>query len=127
MIDGLDGKQDWCLWPELLEALLAAHTKWIETTQLFVNLLTSREQAGATPTATATAAAAAAAADDDDDADCYPAGKLMDLATLGRLNIRIKQLVTKWPAKALDTFQSSATFRRMDAGLRSAVSAKCSR
>ena len=105
---GLGGgnEQDWCVWPELLEALAAAHNKWIETTQLFVNLLTQREQVRA--------------------AD-YPAGKLMDLATLGRLNIRIKQLVTKCPPKVLDTFQCSSTFLQMDAGLQAAISSRCSR
>jgi len=91
------------VWSELLEALAAAHTKWIETTQLFVNLLTNREQIRAD----------------------YPAGKLMDLATLGRLNIRINQLVANYPLHILDTFLRTDTFRRMDAALRTPVSARC--
>ena len=91
-----------CVRPEVLEALLAAHSQWMQTTELFVDSMTSGRQR----------------VKDGD----YPAGNLMDVATLARLNIRIKQLLSKCPPEALDSLRSSRTYRQMDAGLQAAIS-----
>lgn len=87
---------------EFLEALVSAHTKWIETTQTFVDLLGSRMPV---------------------EAD-YPAGELLDLAALGKLITQIQQVLHQCPLPVLKSFQYSQACRSMDAGFQSIVKSR---
>ena len=74
-----------------LETLLSGHTSWIEITNAFVeSLVTCGSRAD------------------------YPAGAILDLSSLGKLNRDIQQILCRAPLRAIKTLQQNSNFQQLD-------------
>lgn len=90
---------------DYLEALISVNYQWLETTNSFFDL--QNEQRGV-------------------DLLQYPAGKILDLATFGRLGYGIKKILDQAPVRALETLQQSPIFRLMESDQQTLVRQRCS-
>jgi hypothetical protein len=87
-----------------LDALVTAHNQWNQTTRSFIDLASEH--------------------DNQSQAD-YPAGKILDLYTLGRLGSDVKHILKRAPLHTLKTFKQSSCFRSMETDYQEIVREKC--
>ena len=76
---------------DYLNTLMEAHSQWIETTYSFVESLSAVTSK-----------------------DFYPAGQLLDLASLARITVAIQKCLQDAPLKAIRSLQQSKTFSKME-------------
>ena len=91
---------------QYLEALVSAHTRWIQVTHSFVDLVSDPGTGNSIHE--------------------YPAGKLLDFITFGRLHMAVKRIISQSPVSALQLFHKSNSFRDIDADLKAAALSKLS-
>jgi hypothetical protein len=89
---------------DYLDALVTAHNQWNQTTRSFIDLASEH--------------------DNQSQAD-YPAGKILDLYTLGRLGSDVKHILKRAPLHTLKTFKQSSCFRSMETDYQEIVREKC--
>lgn len=87
-----------------LDALISAHNHWIETTDIFIDILTEK--------------------DEKNQMD-YPAGKIMDLDSLSRMGRSIKKILNQTPIHTLKLFQQSPCFNSMESNFQMLVKQRC--
>lgn len=100
LISWSDGllKKDLSTAVDYLETLLSGHTSWIEITNAFVESL----------------ATCGSRAD-------YPAGALLDLSSIGKLNRDIQQVLCRAPLRAIKTLQQNSNFQQFDPDFQSII------
>ena len=92
------------LWTLYLECLILAQGHWIRVTQAYMDQLS--------PGGTC------------DPKLEYSAGKLLDLATLGRLTNSVKKIIAESPISALKSLQQSPVYQHMDSDLQAVIKSR---